>query len=137
MLSLIMGCVLGLLLDLSTRGLSKKYIAHVASAGLMVLVGIGASVGLDPVWIGFIGGIWFINTTIERREVVSIFGQGDKMLNRCIFFICGIIIGIQSASVIFVSFWFSTIFIVQAVVEALFSKRKVLLCPVQTEVLSS
>ena len=127
MLSLIMGCVLGLLLDLSTRGLSKKYIAYVASAGLMVLVGIGASVGLDPVWIGFIGGIWFINTTIERREVVSIFGQGDKMLNRCIFFICGIIIGIQSASKAIdfsLAFWFSTIFIVQAVVGALFFKKK-------------
>ena len=97
MLSLGMGCVLGLLLDLVTRGLSRKYMAYVVSAGLMVVVGIGFSVGLDPIWIGFVGGIWFINTTIERREILLIFGQGDQMLNRCVFFVCGLIIGTQSA----------------------------------------
>tara|TARA_B100001250_G_scaffold121339_1_gene102979 strand:+ start:2571 stop:3548 length:978 start_codon:yes stop_codon:yes gene_type:complete len=127
MSSLAMGCVLGVLLDLVTRGISRKYMGYVVSAGLMVFVGIGANVGLDPIWIGFVGGIWFINTTIERRDVLLIFGQGDRMLNRCIFFLCGLIIGSQSVlnNIDFkIGIWFFVIFIIHVTVGLMFLQKK-------------
>jgi len=127
MLSLAMGCVLGVLLDLVTRGISRKYMGYVVSAVLMVFVGIGATVGLDPIWIGFVGGIWFINTTIERRDVLLIFGQGDQMLNRCVFFLCGLIIGSQSVlnNIDFkLGIWFFAIFIIHVIVGVMFLQER-------------
>ena len=127
MLSLVMGCVLGVMLDLVTRGISRKYMGYVISSGLMVFVGIGATVGLDPIWIGFVGGIWFINTTIERRDVLLIFGQGDQMLNRFVFFLCGLIIGTEFVlnNIDFkLGIWFFVIFAVQVTVGVMFFHKK-------------
>ena len=126
-LSIVMGCVLGLLLDLVTRGLSLRYMAYVVCSVLMILVGIGFAVGLDSIWICFVGGIWFINTTIERKQVLKVFGRGDQMLNRCIFFVFGLIIGSQLAlgDINFkMGSWFFLILMLQIIIRLFFLERK-------------
>ena len=126
LLSIVMGCLLGLLLDLVTRGLSLRLMPYIVCSVLMILVGIGFAVGLDSVWTCFVGGIWFINTTIERKQVLKIFGRGDQMLNRCIFFVFGLIIGSQSAlgDVDFkMGIWFFVILMFQTIIRVFFLER--------------
>ena len=77
---LVLGALIGLIVDLATRGLNKGYLYYVIAAGLLLGSGIAGALGLEPLWVGAVAGIWLVNATMRRLDILRALEQGQDMV---------------------------------------------------------
>ncbi len=91
------GAAVGLIVDLVTRGTGPRYFAYLVGAGILLGVGMGVNVAVEPVWIGLVAGIWIIHTTLHRVEILRLAEGGATALQICSLSTAGLLIGSQPA----------------------------------------
>ncbi len=91
--SLCIGVIIGLLIDLSMKGADERYFPYLLAGGLMLGAGVGASVALEPMWIGGVAGFWIINTTLRRVDVLDLLERGAGGLNVALSSVAGWVLG--------------------------------------------
>ncbi len=79
--SLFLGAVVGLLIDMVTRGAKRAYFGYLLAGGILIGVGIGMNVAVEPLWVGVIAGVWIINTTLNRVAVLQL-AEGNSLILR-------------------------------------------------------
>ena len=95
--SLFLGAVVGLLIDMVTRGAKRVYFVYLLAGGILIGVGIGMNVAVEPLWVGVIAGIWIINTTLNRVAVLQLAEGGSLILRISLFGVVGVLAGTQIA----------------------------------------
>ena len=77
---LVLGALIGLIVDIATRGLGKGYLYYVIAAGLLLGSGMAGALGLEPLWVGAVAGIWLVNATMRRLDILRALEQGQDMV---------------------------------------------------------
>ena len=77
---LVLGALVGLIVDLATRGLSRGYLYYVIAASLLLGSGMAGALGLEPLWVGAVAGIWLVNATMRRLDILRALEQGQDMV---------------------------------------------------------
>ena len=95
--SLALGAAVGLLVDMVTRGAKRAYFGYLVGGGILIGVGIGTNVAVEPLWIGAIAGIWIINTTLNRVAVLQLAEGGSAVVRISLLGIVGVLAGTQIA----------------------------------------
>ena len=75
--SFFLGAVVGLLVDMATREAKQAYFGYLLAGGILIGVGIGMNVAVEPLWVGVIAGVWIINTTLNRVAVLQLSEGGS------------------------------------------------------------
>jgi hypothetical protein len=91
--SLVLGAVTGLVLDLLTRGSERLELFYLLAGGLALGSGIAAVLGLEPIWVGLVGGAWLINGTLRRPEVLQVVEGGHTLVRIGLYFSAGWLLG--------------------------------------------
>lgn len=95
--SLFLGAVVGLLVDMATRGAKRAYFGYLLAGGILIGVGVGMNVAVEPLWVGVIAGVWIINTTLNRVAVLQLAEEGSAIVRISLFGIVGVLAGTQIA----------------------------------------
>ena len=90
---LVLGAVTGLIVDLATRGLDKGYLYYVIAAGVLLGSGLAGALGLDPLWVGAVAGIWLVNATMRRLDILRALEQGQDMVRAVLPGVAGWVLG--------------------------------------------
>ena len=77
---LVLGALVGLIVDLSTRSVSSGYLYYMIAVGLLLGSGIAGALGLEPLWVGAVAGIWLVNATMRRLDILRALEQGQDMV---------------------------------------------------------
>ena len=77
---LVLGALVGLIVDLATRGVSRGYLYYMIAAGLLLGSGMAGALGLEPLWVGAVAGIWLVNATMRRLDILCALEQGQDMV---------------------------------------------------------
>ena len=91
--SLVLGAVIALVADLLIRGVDAGFLCYLLVAALMLGSGIAAVLGLEPLWIGLIAGIWLINTTLRRLDILVAVERNHGLVQVGVFFVAGWMFG--------------------------------------------
>ena len=90
---LVLGALIGLIVDLATRGLGKGYLYYVIVAGLLLGSGVAGALGLEPLWVGTVAGIWLVNATMRRLDILRALEQGQDMVRTVLSGVAGWALG--------------------------------------------
>lgn len=90
---LVLGALVGLIIDLATRGVRREYLYYVIAAGLLLGSGIAGALGLEPLWVGAVAGIWLVNATTRRLDILSALEQGQDMVRTALPGVAGWVLG--------------------------------------------
>ncbi len=90
---LVLGALVGLIVDLATRGVSRGYLYYVIAAGLLLGGGIAGALGLEPLWVGAVAGIWLVNATMRRLDILRALEQGQDMVRTVLLGVAGWALG--------------------------------------------
>ena len=71
--------MVGLLVDLVDAGSSTGVFWLFVGWGILIGVGIGMNVAVEPLWVGVIAGVWIINTTLNRVAVLQLAEGGSAI----------------------------------------------------------
>lgn len=93
--SILLGGLIGLLADLTTRGARTQYFPYIIAGGIMLGAGIGSSVAFESLWVGGIAGFWLINATLRRVAVLELVEGGTDALKAVVSIVVGWILGGQ------------------------------------------
>ena len=77
---LVLGALVGLIIDLATRGISRGYLYYMIAVGLLLGSGMAGVLGLEPLWVGAVAGIWLVNATMRRLDILHALEQGQDMV---------------------------------------------------------
>ena len=77
---LVLGALVGLIVDLATRGISRGYLYYMIAVGLLLGSGMASVLGLEPLWVGVVAGIWLVNATMRRLDILHALEQGQDMV---------------------------------------------------------
>ncbi len=77
---LVLGALVGLIVDLATRSVSSGYLYYLIAVGLLLGSGIAGALGLEPLWVGAVAGIWLVNATMRRLDILRALEQGQDMV---------------------------------------------------------
>ena len=77
---LVLGALVGLMVDLSTREVRRGHLFYWVGAGLLLGCGIAQVLGLEPLWVGLVAGIWLINATLRRLDLLKVLEQGQGLM---------------------------------------------------------
>ena len=77
---LVLGALVGLIVDLATRSVSSGYLYYMIAVGLLLGSGIAGALGLEPLWVGAVAGIWLVNATMRRLDILRALEQGQDMV---------------------------------------------------------
>ena len=77
---LVLGALVGLVVDLATRSVSSGYLYYMIAVGLLLGSGIAGALGLEPLWVGAVAGIWLVNATMRRLDILRALEQGQDMV---------------------------------------------------------
>ena len=75
-----LGALVGLIVDLATRNVSRGYLYYLIAVGLLLGSGIAGALGLEPLWVGAVAGIWLVNATMRRLDILRALEQGQDMV---------------------------------------------------------
>ena len=92
-LTLILGSLLGLAVDLLTRDCPKRSVFFLLILCLMFGVGVAAVCGLEPIGVGLVAAVWLINTTLRRLDILRAITAGDPSMRGGISFGAGFFLG--------------------------------------------
>jgi hypothetical protein len=90
---LVLGALVGLIVDLATRGVSRGYLYYVIAAGLLLGSGMAGALGLEPLWVGAVAGIWLVNATMRRLDILRSLEQGQDMVRTVLPGVAGWMLG--------------------------------------------
>ena len=91
--TLVLGAVIGFILDLITRGAERGELFFLIGSGLALGCGIAAGLGLEPLWIGLVAGTWLINCTLRRLDILQIVERSHRMMKVGLYFTAGWLLG--------------------------------------------
>ena len=91
--SLVLGAVIGLVADLLIRGVDAGFLCYLLMGALMLGSGIAAVLGLEPLWIGLVAGIWLINTTLRRLDILVVVERNHGLVQAGVYLVAGWILG--------------------------------------------
>ena len=93
--SLVIGALIGLLCDLASREDTRAGgLFFVVGTLALIAGGVAAALALEPLVIGLSAGIWFVNATLRRLDVVHIVDRGRYVLRYVLPLLVGLVIGI-------------------------------------------
>ena len=75
----VLGAFIGLMADLSTREVRRGQLYYWIGAHLLLGCGMAQVLGLEPLWVGGIAGIWLINATLRRIDMLRVLEQGQGL----------------------------------------------------------
>ena len=90
---LVLGALVGLIVDLATRGVSKGYLYYVIAAGILLGSGMAGALGLEPLWVGAVAGVWLVNATMRRLDILRALEQGQDMVRTVLLGVAGWALG--------------------------------------------
>ena len=90
---LVLGALVGLIVDLATRGLSRGHLYYMIAAGLLLGSGMAGALGLAPLWVGAVAGIWLVNATMRRLDILRALEQGQDMARAVLLGVVGWMLG--------------------------------------------
>ena len=90
---LVLGALVGLIVDLATRGVSRGYLYYMIAAGLLLGSGVAGTLGLAPLWVGAVAGIWLVNATMRRLDILRALVQGEDMVRAVLLGVVGWVLG--------------------------------------------
>lgn len=90
---LVLGALVGLIVDLATRGVRRGYLYYTIAAGLLLGSGMAGTLGLAPLWVGAVAGIWLVNATMRRLDIVRALAQGEDMVRPVLLGVAGWVLG--------------------------------------------
>ena len=90
---LVWGALVGLVVDLATRGVSRGYLYYTIAAGLLLGSGMAGALGLEPLWVGVVAGIWLVNATMRRLDILRALEQGQDMVRTVLPGVAGWVLG--------------------------------------------
>ena len=90
---LVLGALVGLIVDLATRGVSRGYLYYTIAAGLLLGSGMAGALGLEPLWVGVVAGIWLVNATMRRLDILRSLEQGQDMVRTVLPGVAGWMLG--------------------------------------------
>ena len=91
--SLVLGAAIGLVADLLVRGVEESLLNFLLIGSLMLGTGIAGALGLEPLWIGLVAGIWLINTTLRRLDILGTVERNHRLVQSGVFFVAGWMLG--------------------------------------------
>ncbi len=90
---LVLGALVGLIVDLATRGVSRGHLYYMIAAGLLLGSGMAGALGLEPLWVGAVAGIWLVNATMRRLDILRTLEQGQDMVRTVLPGVAGWVLG--------------------------------------------
>ena len=90
---LVLGALVGLIVDLATRSVSNGYLYYLIAMGLLLGSGIAGALGLEPLWVGTVAGIWLVNATMRRLDILRALEQGQDMVQTVLLGVVGWVLG--------------------------------------------
>ena len=90
---LVLGALVGLIVDLATRGVSRGYLYYMIAASLLLGSGMAGALGLEPLWVGAVAGIWLVNATMRRLDILRSLEQGQDMVRTVLPGVAGWMLG--------------------------------------------
>ena len=90
---LVLGALVGLIVDLATRGVSRGYLYYTVVVGLLLGSGMAGALGLEPLWVGAVAGIWLVNATMRRLDILRALEQGQDMVRTMLPGVAGWVLG--------------------------------------------
>ena len=90
---LVLGALVGLIMDLATRGIGRGYLYYMIAVGLLLGSGMAGVLGLEPLWVGAMAGIWLVNATIRRLDILCALEQGQNMVRTALLGVAGWALG--------------------------------------------
>lgn len=90
---LVLGALVGLIVDLATRGVRREYLYYMIAAGLLLGSGLAGALGLEPLWVGAVAGVWLVNTTMRRLDILRALEQGQDMMRTVLPGVAGWVLG--------------------------------------------
>ena len=89
----LLGALVGLVVDMSTRDVRREHLYYWVGSGLLMGCGIAQVLGLEPLWVGGIAGIWLINATLRRLDLLRVLGQGQGLMRTILPAVMGWVLG--------------------------------------------
>ena len=68
---LALGCLTGVIGDLLTRDAEAEAVFSLLAVTLLMGGGVAATLALEPLWVGLAAGVWAINATLRRVDVLK------------------------------------------------------------------
>ena len=90
---LVLGALIGLIVDLATRGVSRGYLYYIIAVGLLLGSGMAGALGLEPLWVGAVAGVWLVNATMRRLDILRALEQGQDMVRTMLPGVAGWVLG--------------------------------------------
>ena len=90
---IVLGALVGLIVDLATRNVSSGYLYYLIAVGLLLGSGIAGALGLEPLWVGAVAGIWLVNATTRRLDILRALEQGQDMVRTVLPGVAGWVLG--------------------------------------------
>ena len=76
----VLGGLTGLVCDLATReDLAPGGILFVLAILLLLASGLAFALGLQPLWVGALAGVWLINGTLRRLDILHVINRGRRI----------------------------------------------------------
>ena len=95
------GVLLGLLLTLIFSTFQDDVLCAIVATGTVATVGgLCAGKAIPGVVVGFIAGVWFINTTTRRRDALEILDKTTGILQPVFFLVMGALLATQNLTVL-------------------------------------
>lgn len=88
-----LGAIIGIILDLVTRGADWGDLFYLTLGGLVLGSGLAAGLGLEPLWVGAIAGAWLINATLFRLGLFEVADRSYSVMRIGLFFTAGWLLG--------------------------------------------
>ena len=96
--SLVLGGIIGLVGDLLTRDVEGDSLFYLVMGVVLLGSGVAVSLGIDPVWAGMISGLWLINVTLQRLDIIDVLKRATGSAQSVLFFLVGWLLGSEFMS---------------------------------------
>ena len=96
--SLVLGGMIGVVGDLLIRDVEGDDLFYRMMSVVLLGSGVAASVGLDPVWGGMVSGLWLINATLHRLDIIEVLKRATGSARSVLFFLVGWLLGSELMS---------------------------------------
>ena len=91
---LLVGAFVGFLSDLASREETlSEGLFFVVTALALLGGGVATTLHLDPLWMGLAAGVWFVNATLRRLDVVHVVERGRNVLKYTLPLLAGWVVG--------------------------------------------
>ena len=91
--SLVLGGLIGLAGDLLTRDVEGHPLFYFMLGLVLLGSGVAASMGLEPVWVGMVSGLWLINATLQRLDIIGVLEGTSVSAQSALLFVVGWLLG--------------------------------------------